>query len=156
MPVSSTNEIIAGLKAALETVPGVGRVDDRWGGRVTWHDFRKPQQAYWVITWSGYREEGAGVGTQVFERPTFSTRGWMPFNSGETGPNTTPTWYDLVEAVMSALRAHRSIAQNLGLPRLAVPPDTIIDLGDEKTDAVGCHHTVIEVTAKQHVTYTTS
>ena len=149
----SANTIIAALKTVLEGVEGIGKVEDRWGGKVTWGERRRPAQNYWVITWAGYRERGAGIGPEAWLESAFRVRGWMPFS--HQNPNTTPVWNDLVEAVLAALRRNRSIGGHLSLPQMPVSPDTVTPASDEETDETVCHHVVIEVTAKQHLSYTT-
>src|SRR4051794_33159221 len=113
----SITSLKASIKALLDTVSGIGRVelrkniDGRRDGNVSWINDPTPGRAQWELHVKSRSEEDYGVGPQELLYSTMELEGWMPY--AYSNPNTTPIWEALLESVCTKIRSNRSVSQTV-------------------------------------------
>jgi hypothetical protein len=149
-------DLATSVRDLLKEVDGLDKVVDRPGGAATWATDPRPSRNYWEIDLRDAREEAAGIGTCAFRYTTVQIQGYLPFSFDR--PNSTATWRPLVDAVLTQLREHMSLAQTVndaGFPQL-VTNDRIVFSGGGSSPEILCHHAVIEVRVRQYLDYSTA
>lgn len=96
--------IKAAVKAQMEAVEGVGRVETKCGGSKAWLLDPRPARNHWEIH---VRRSGPGLGASIsasayggnsrFQNYEVQIEGFMPFSY--ENPDTTPIWDALLAAI---------------------------------------------------------
>lgn len=155
MPPVATTDIIAAVKTRLETVTGIGKVDDRWGGEPAWLTNPQARQAYWVVSLAEQRDEDYATGRNTKRYSTIRVEGWMPLSYSR--PNTATTWYTLLEDVTAALRASKTLSLLvLDCAHPLIKEQNEGEFQAARGPAVLCHHAEIHLVVEQVFTYETA
>ncbi len=151
MPATDFEALKAAVKATLDTIPRIGKVETRRGGIPTWVEKPGPYRAFWEVGVLSVAETHYATGDCVWEDPTLEIEGAMPYSYEE---NTERAWLELVRAATNALRANPSLKvggvptvtngwAGFGLPQLI--ENNFASYSDRK-EIPRVHHCIIQVT----------
>lgn len=150
---ASQKEAKEAVKAILDTITGVGKVEARYGGSETWIDTARPKQAFWEVTYRGAQESGGGIGLQAIETMRIWVEGWMPFSYSD---RTEDTWDALLDSVRDTLRTYPTLACEIeGVRGSRLPfyqENAIRPYSDTKSTKL-CHYARIELQVDRWFTY---
>lgn len=146
------NDTFARLKALLDPVENIGRVEDRMGGVATWVLNAEPGEAYWQLDLVSRTEEKV-TNRKVELVTTVLVEGFMPLSFDE--PNTAELWRALVDDVCAVLRKEQTTDGETLLNRLPQIRENnrVGMVGGPNSPEVLCHHVQIHHTLVARVEY---
>lgn len=143
-------DLKAAVKATIQGVSGIGKIETRVGGIPTWVERPGPYRVFWEIGVLSVAETHYAAGDCVWEDPLVQLEGASPFSYAD---NTEATWDTLLVAVRAALRENPNLVVDgvptvtgrtagFGLPQLIT--NDLATFSDGQKD-VRVHHAVIQV-----------